>query len=51
VQDGEAAQRAFLELRSGVPDELRRARLEQELLAYCRRDTEVLVTLARFLQS
>ena len=51
VQDGEAAQRAFLELRNGGPDEPRRARLEQELLAYCRRDTEVLVTLARFLQS
>lgn len=51
VQEGEGAQRAFLELRSGVPDAARRARLMRELLDYCRRDTEVLVTLARFLQS
>lgn len=51
VQEGEGAQKAFLELRSGVPDAGRRARLVRELLAYCRRDTEALVTLARFLQS
>lgn len=51
VQEGEGAQLAFLELRGGGSDAARRARLTRELLDYCRRDTEALVTLARFLQS
>ena len=50
VQDGEAAQLAFLELRAGRADDRRRAALSRALLEYCGRDTWALVLLARFLR-
>lgn len=49
VQDGEAAQLAFLELREGRADGSRRAALTKAMLDYCRQDTWALVVLARFL--
>jgi len=49
VQDGDAAQRAFLQIRGGCGAASRRAALRQALLAYCERDTWGLVVLRRFL--
>ena len=49
VQGGEEAQMAFLELREPSTTAVRREKLKQELLAYCRRDTLGLVVLRRFL--
>ena len=49
VQDGTMAQEAFAEMVDPGTDEVRRAELEQALLAYCRQDTLALVELARFL--
>lgn len=51
VQEGEAAQLAFLELREAGVDAGRRAVLAQAMLDYCRQDTWALVRLARFLAS
>jgi hypothetical protein len=49
VQEGDGAQRAFLELRgTGVTPERARA-LRSALLRYCRHDTWVMVVLRRFL--
>ncbi len=49
VQDGDGAQRAFLELRgAGVTPERAQA-LRSALLRYCRHDTWVMVVLRRFL--
>jgi hypothetical protein len=50
VQEGEAAQLAFLELREGRVDDRRRAALTRAMLDYCRQDTWALVLLARFLR-
>lgn len=50
VQEGEAAQLAFLELRAGRVDDRRRAALTAAMLAYCCQDTLALVQLARFLR-
>jgi hypothetical protein len=49
IQDGDAAQRAFLELRSGALTGERAATLRTALLKYCRHDTWVMVILRRFL--
>lgn len=49
VQEGEAAQLAFLELREGAIDESRRVALAKAMLDYCRQDTWALVLLTRFL--
>jgi hypothetical protein len=49
VQEGDSAQRALLELRSGDLSAARRVELEQALLRYCERDTWALVVLRRFL--
>jgi hypothetical protein len=49
VQEGDGAQRALLELRSGLVSAARRAVLEQALRRYCERDTWALVLLRRFL--
>ena len=51
VQEGEAAQLAFLELRRGRVQESRRATLMKAMLDYCRQDTRALVVLARYLAS
>jgi hypothetical protein len=49
VQEGGAAQLAFIELRAAGLNTERRERLTQALRAYCRRDTLGLVMLRRFL--
>jgi hypothetical protein len=49
VQEGDAAQLAFVELRNGAPDAARRAELQQQLKTYCRQDTYALVVLRRLL--
>lgn len=49
VQHGDAAQLAFLELRSGRGDEVRKAELRSALLKYCGHDTWTMVVLRRFL--
>jgi hypothetical protein len=49
VQEGEAAQLTFLELRRSRPDHGRRERLTQALRDYCRHDTWGMVVLRRFL--
>jgi hypothetical protein len=49
VQEGDGAQRAFLELRSANVTPEREQALRAALLKYCRHDTRVLVILRRFL--
>lgn len=49
IQDGDAAQMAFLELRSEALTGERAATLRAALLRYCRHDTWVMVVLRRFL--
>jgi hypothetical protein len=49
VQEGDGAQRAFLELRSANVTPEREQALRAALLKYCRHDTWVLVVLRRFL--
>jgi hypothetical protein len=49
VREGDAAQRAFLELRGATLSEERGKTLRGALLRYCRHDTWVLVILRRFL--
>jgi hypothetical protein len=49
VQEGDGAQRAFLELRRGTLTEEREKALRGALLMYCRHDTWVMVVLRRFL--
>lgn len=49
VQEGDGAQRAFLELRSADIGEERKAELRSALLRYCAHDTWVMVILRRFL--
>lgn len=49
VQDGDGAQRAFLELRTAHIKPERDAALRSALLRYCRHDTWVMVVLRRFL--
>jgi hypothetical protein len=46
VQDGQGAQRAYLEAAT-TSDPERRAVLKERMLAYCRRDTEAMVRLIR----
>lgn len=50
VQDGGAAQLAYIEAISPGTSQARKATLERALLTYCKQDTEALVSLARFLQ-
>jgi hypothetical protein len=49
IQEGHAAQLAFLALRSGAMAGERAATLRAALLKYCRHDTWVMVILRRFL--
>jgi hypothetical protein len=49
VQGGDAAQLAFLELRSAVASPERAEALRTALLRYCAHDTSVMVILRRFL--
>jgi hypothetical protein len=49
VQEGDAAQLAFLELRSATQAPERAQTLRNSLLRYCRHDTWVMVILRRFL--
>ena len=49
VQEGNAASDAFLELLNAATADDRRAGLRQDLLRYCRLDTEALLRLRRFL--
>jgi hypothetical protein len=49
VQEGDRAQQAFLELRSGRLAQVEAERLHAALLRYCRHDTWVMVILRRFL--
>jgi hypothetical protein len=49
IQEGEAAQLAFLELREGEVSESRRAELLRRLTRYCERDTYGMVVLRKFL--
>jgi hypothetical protein len=49
VQEGDGAQRAFLELRSANIQPEREQALRAALLSYCRHDTWVMVVLRRFL--
>jgi hypothetical protein len=49
VQDGDGAQRAFLELRGARVSTEREQALRCALLQYCRHDTWVMVVLRRFL--
>jgi hypothetical protein len=49
VQEGEAAQLAFLELRDKKVTAARRAQLLKALREYCERDTWGMVVLGRFL--
>lgn len=49
VQDGGAAQDAYIEIISPATSDERRTGLEKDLRAYCGRDTEGLVRLARFI--
>ena len=51
VQDGTAAQLAFLELRNPETSSGRREELTKGLIAYCERDTYAMVVLRRFLCS
>ncbi len=51
VQEGDGAQRAFLELRSAGISAERKAELKLALLRYCAHDTWVMVILRRFLCS
>ena len=46
---GEAAQRAFLEIRDAKTSVVRKVELEEGLRRYCERDTWGLVVLRRFL--
>jgi len=48
VQEGDGAQRAFLELRSAGISVERKAELQSALLCYCAHDTWVMVILRRF---
>lgn len=50
VQEGSAAQQAYLEAISPGTGAGRREAIRSELLAYCQRDTLAMVTLARFLE-
>jgi hypothetical protein len=51
VPDGNAAQRAFVEMiAAGTPPE-RKAVLKRDMLAYCKKDTEVMVQLVDWLAS
>jgi CRISPR/Cas system-associated exonuclease Cas4 (RecB family) len=49
VQDGGGAQRAFGEAITPDTTAARKKELERVLLAYCKRDTEAMVTLTKFL--
>jgi hypothetical protein len=49
VQEGDGAQRAFLQLRSATVTPVREQVLRAALLKYCRHDTWVMVVLRRFL--
>jgi len=49
IQEGDGAQRAFLELRSGTLAKEKAERLRAALIKYCRHDTWVMVVLRRFL--
>ena len=49
VREGDGAQQAFLELRTGVLTQERAKALRAALLRYCKHDTWVMVTLRKFL--
>ena len=49
VRHGTQAQQAYAEAIDAATEAEHRARLREGLLAYCKRDTEALVALARFL--
>jgi hypothetical protein len=51
VQEGSAAELAYVEATSAATTPERKAALSDALTAYCRRDTEALVRIARFLES
>ena len=50
IQDGNAAGEAYEVLADPATDPARRAALDRDLRAYCKRDTEGLMRLAGFLQ-
>ena len=50
VMDGQAAQRAYLEIINPENPEDRRKKLEEELRNYCQLDTLAMVRLARHFQ-
>ena len=50
IQDGMAASKAYLEAINPATPEARRAELKQELLDYCRLDTEAMVRLVHFFE-
>ena len=49
VREGDGAQQAFLELRTGVSTQERAKALRAALLRYCKHDTWVMVILRKFL--
>lgn len=51
VSDGQAAQRAYLEIIDPQTTQERREKLRDELLAYCHLDTLAMVRLAKFFES
>jgi len=48
IQEGTAAANGFLEAIDPATDMLRKLELEQQLLRYCRFDTEAMVEIVRF---
>ena len=50
IADGTAAQRAFLDLIAEEPASTRRKQLREQLLAYCKRDTEGMLRLYQALR-
>jgi hypothetical protein len=50
VNDGQAAQRAYLEIINPGNPKNRRKKLEEELRNYCQLDTLAMVRLARYFQ-
>ena len=49
VQEGGGAQLAFMEMRSESVSAVRKDELRKALLEYCKRDTEAMIALRRFL--
>jgi hypothetical protein len=50
IQEGNAAQRAYVEAIGPAVSAKRRAEIRQHLLAYCRQDTLGMVAVARYLE-